>query len=141
MPSGQRAYAHPHLPELSRNITVETFTPEYMGFSQLPTKLVGFWTPSTLPMLGLAWQPSPGQPEGDSNSGTDTELEGEPGSLCQGEYPRLSQAVPAPITAHSTAWGRGGRAGRATPYLRRSQNMSMISKSDWTHRSREKSSN
>lgn len=141
MPSGHRAYTHPYLPELGRNITAETFIPEYMGFLQLPTKLVGFWTPSALPMLGLVWQPSSGQPEGDSSLGTDTELEGEPGSLCQGGYPGLTQALPAPITAHGTAWGRDGRAGRATPYLRRSQNMSMISKSDWTHRSREKSSN
>ena len=112
-----------------------------MGFLQLPTELVGFWTPSALPMLAVVWQPSPGQPEGDSNSGTDAELEGEPASLCQGKYSGLSQAPPAAGTACGTAWGRDGRAGRATPYLRRSQNMSMISKSDWTHRSREKSSN
>lgn len=108
---------------------------------QLPTKLVGFQTPSALPVLALVWQLSPGQPEGDGNLGMGTELEGEPASLCQGKYPRLRRAPPAPGTARGTAQGQGSRAGRATPYLRRSQNMSMISSSDWTHRSREKSSN
>lgn len=70
----------------------------------------------------------------------DTELEREP---CQGEYPGIRQDPYAPLapgSAHDTARQRW-QPWNITQYLRRSQNMSMISKSDWTHKSREKSSN
>lgn len=89
------------------------------------------------PLLSLCWHSQ------HSNLVMDTELEEEPAFLCQGEYlgsdrtPRLCWFLVLPMAQPGQRWQRWN----VTQYLRRSQNMSMISRSDWTHKSREKSSN
>ena len=47
---------------------MQAFLPGRVGFLQLPTKLVGFWAPSALPVPALAWQPRLGQPQGNGDA-------------------------------------------------------------------------
>lgn len=121
MPSGHRAYTHPYPPEQDRNIMAEMLILEQVGFLQLPVKLGGVLDSLCSP------HPCPGQHLGNGCRAG--------GGTCLSLPRRVPQVQSDPTSS------RYCHTGSATPYLRRSQNISMISKSDWTHKSREKSSN